>query len=174
VAKGNLPHFVKIEMPADDMTETTKIETKKSTPEQIRKKREAAKAAVAMLAEAYPGVFDIEQPKPLKIGIHNDLTVDAKISKTQMRKALSAYTRHYNYIACVAEGGLRVGLDGEVGAEVTAEEIEHAKSKVSEIDQARVDRKKQQENRKKHQARKKDKENRLEKKLEALINKSTN
>lgn len=166
------------------MTESIKKDIKKSTPEQIKKKREAAKAAVAMLADAYPGVFDLDQPKPLKIGIHHDLTEDSKISKTQMRKALSAYTRHYNYVACLASGGIRIDLTGAEGEAVTEEEMMHAKGRIEEIDQAKAakkkhfeDRKKFNEDRKKHQARKKEQvkqsENRLEKKLEALIAKST-
>lgn len=155
------------------MTETTNTETKKNTLDQIKKKREAAKAAVAMLAEAYPAVFDLENPKPLKIGIHNDLTEDAKISKTQMRKALSAYTRHYAYISCLVAGGHRVNLQGEVGAEVSAEEIAHAKEKVEAIDKIRSDRKKQQEHRKKQQVIRKEQDNRLGLKLEALVAKST-
>lgn len=155
-------------------TQATETQAKKPlTKEQRQKKREAAKQAVDLLSQAYPKVFDLKEPKPLKIGIHEELAADGKVSKTKIRKALSAYVRHYNYIACLEEGVMRVDLKGEDIAPVTAEEAEHAKEKITAIEQAREERKQQFEARKKAQSRRKEKETRIKGKLDALVAKST-
>lgn len=156
------------------MSDVKKPAAVKMTREQAAKKRETAKAAVALLTDKYPEIFNLEDPKPLKIGIHQDLQADSGISKTQLRKALSAYTRHYNYIACLTKGGSRIDLKGENVAEVTVEEIQHASDKVAEIDKIKAERKEQQRVRKQRVIKQKDKEQRLASKLEALVTKKTN
>jgi ProP effector len=162
------------------MTETTASRpesAKKITPEQRRKKREAAKAAVELLSEAYPEVFNLQEPKPLKVGIHEDLAADEKLSKTKIRLALSAYVRHYNYLSCLVEGAQRVDLKGQPVAAVTAEDQAHAREKMAAVEQAREERKQQAQQRKKSQQNRKkakeQKQNRMDQKLEALLAKST-
>lgn len=158
------------------MTESTATRpepAKKITPEQRRKKREAAKAAVELLSEAYPQVFNLQEPKPLKVGIHEDLAADEKLSKTKIRLALSAYVRHYNYLSCLTEGSQRIDLLGQPVAAVTAEDEAHAREKMAEVEKAREQRKQQAQQRKQGQQRRKDKQNRIGQKLEALVAKST-
>lgn len=154
------------------MTDTPKPAIKKPTPDQIRKRREVAKAAVALLTDAHPDTFDMDNPKPLKVGIHHDLAAGGTLSKTQIRKALSAYTRHYNYLACLATGGVRFDLAGPTETSVKPEEMAHAQAKVDEVDKLRNDRKVQQELRKKRKVQQVERDTRLTSKLEALVAKT--
>ncbi|AJQ94389.1 activator of osmoprotectant transporter ProP [Gynuella sunshinyii YC6258] len=146
---------------------------KKLTPEQRSKKREAAKVAVELLSEAYPEVFDLKNPRPLKIGIHESLAEDGKVSKTKIRRALSAYVRHYAYLSCLKEGAMRIDLDGSEVAPVSAEEAQHATEKVAEVEKIRQEKQQKYEQRKQAQVRRKEKEKRISQKLEALVAKST-
>lgn len=154
------------------MTDTPKPAINKPTPEQIRKRREVAKAAVALLTDAFPGTFDMDNPKPLKVGIHHDLAAGGTLSKTQIRKALSAYTRHYNYLLCLAKGGVRVDLTGPTETAVKAEEMAHAQEQVDAVDKVRNDRKMQQDLRKKRKVQQVERDMRLSSKLEALVAKT--
>lgn len=156
-----------------EQTAAAPAKSKKPTPEQRKKKREAAKAAVELLSQAYPQVFNLAEPKPLKIGIHDDLAAEEKLSKTKIRTALSAYVRHFNYLSCLVEGAQRVDLTGADVAPVTADEQAHAQEKIAEIEKNREQRKQQTKKRKEFKQRKHDKQNRIDKKLEALVAKST-
>ncbi len=138
-----------------------------------QKNREAAKAAVELLSSNYPEVFNLKDPKPLKVGIHEELAADEKVSKTKIRRALSAYVRHYNYISCLVEGADRINLKGEVDGVVSADEAQHAKEKVDAIDKAKAEKRKEFAQKKKVQQQKvKQKEQRINNKLEQLIAKS--
>lgn len=112
-----------------------KIEAKR------KKEYEANKKALEELCELYPEVFDLRNPKPLQIGIHNAIAEDGKLSKTRIRRALNLYVRMRRYIACLKEDAVRVTLGGETAGKVTAEEAIHAIEKLSEIDKKRAQRK---------------------------------
>ena len=154
------------------MTDTLKPSVKKPTPEQIKKRREAAKTAVAVLTDAFPEIFDLDNAKPLKIGIHHDLAAGGVLSKTQIRKALSAYTRHYHYLSAVAKGGVRYDLKGVTEEAVKPEEMSHAQEQVDAIDKVRNERKAQHDVRKKRKAQQNERDARLSTKLEALLAKT--
>ena len=151
------------------MTESN-IAANPLTPEQRKQKerakaREAAKAAMALLCEHYPEIFNLNEPKPLKIGIHQDLAADEKISKTKIRRGLSAYVRHHKYHACLIPGANRVGIDGQVTGQVTEDEASHAQEKLSAQKERFQQRKKQNQQRR----RDKEKSERINQKLEALM-----
>ncbi|MFY0665065.1 MAG: ProQ/FinO family protein [Natronospirillum sp.] len=94
------------------------------------------RAAFELLAEQYPELFNLRAPKPLQINIHVSLAEDGKFSKTKIRRALNFYVQQLSYIKSVAAGGARYGLKGEAG-EVKAEDAEHAKTRVAEIEERR-------------------------------------
>lgn len=89
------------------------------------------KEAIAYLAEKFPLCFSLEgEAKPLKIGLFQELADavagDEKISKTQLRQVLRAYTSNWRYLHGCKEGAIRVGLQGEEAGVVDATQAEHA------------------------------------------------
>ncbi|MHA7880396.1 MAG: ProQ/FINO family protein [Saccharospirillum sp.] len=109
---------------------------------QRKKELEANRKALDELCEHFPEVFNPRQPKPLKIGIHEDIAATGKLSKTRVRRALNVYVRLRSYYRCMVEGADRVGLDGQASGLVSAEEASHAKDKLDAIDKRRAERQK--------------------------------
>jgi ProP effector len=175
-------------------------EAKESSQKKLEAKRqkefEANRKALEELCTLYPEVFSQAEPKPLKIGIHEALAEDGKMSKTRIRRALNLYVRRRKYIASLKEGADRVTVGGEAAGQVTAEEAAHATEKLAEIDKKRAQRNKPPASEKpkpakrrprksdtpQHKNKPKDKppenpqkaEERLQAKLEALVNKKSN
>lgn len=163
---------------------------KKKTDAQRKKEFEANRKAMDDLCELYPQAFNPRQPKPLKIGIHEALAEDGKLSKTRIRRALNVYVRLRSYYACMVEGADRVTIDGSAAGTVSAEDAAHAKEKLDAIDKRRAERAAKAKPKDKAKAKAKpkakpkkpaqpkvsaeDQENRLQRKLEALVNKPKN
>lgn len=131
------------------------------------KNREANQAAVELLIEAYPNTFNADAPKPLKIGIQEELVADEKVSRGKIKRALATYVRNPRYLQSMVAGAQRVNLAGEDAGEVTADDEKHAKAKLDEYKERRKAR--QQELRKAQQVA--EKETRLTSKLDALVKK---
>lgn len=129
------------------------------------KNRVANMAAVQLLMDAYPEVFSRDNPKPLKIGIQEDLVADDKVSRTKIKRALASYVRSPQYLRSFEENAPRIGLDGQPAGTVSAEEAEHAKSKLKALQDARRERVKEQA----REARQKEKQERLNAKLDQLL-----
>lgn len=108
-----------------------------------KKEYEANRAALNELCELYPDVFNIAAPKPLKIGIHEAVAADGKLSKTRIRRALNLYVRMRKYVASLVENAERVTLGGVADGTVTADEAKHAAEKLVEIDRRRNQKKPQ-------------------------------
>ena len=165
-----------------------------------QKEFEANRKALEELCTLYPEVFSQADPKPLKIGIHEALAADGKMSKTRIRRALNLYVRRRKYIASLKESADRISVGGEISGQVTAEEAAHALEKLAEIDKKRAQRKptnpdkpkpakrrprKTQNNAQPHKSKVRTKpgpvaedpqkaEERLQAKLAALVNKKSN
>ncbi len=175
--------------------------SKKKLEAKRKKEYEANRKALEELCTLYPEVFNTSSPKPLQIGVHEAIAADGKLSKTRIRRALNLYVRMRRYIACLKEDAERITLGGEVTGKVNADEAKHATEKLAEIDKKRSQKKptqskhKPQKNSAKSQPSKSktapkrtakpkpenkvtetkaDADNRLQAKLEALVNKRTN
>lgn len=124
------------------MSEQQAVETKEISQKKQEAKRkkeyEANRKALDEICTLYPEVFSPSEPKPLQIGIHEAVAADGKLSKTRIRRALNLYVRMRRYIACLTEGAERVTLGGAVTGLVTADEASHAKEKLAEIDKKRA------------------------------------
>lgn len=132
------------------------------------KNREANQAAVALLVGEYPAAFSSDEPKPLKIGIQEDLVSEEKVSRGKIKRALATYVRNPRYLQSLVEGADRVDLQGESAGKVTAEEEAHAKAKLDEYKQRRIERQKEQ----RKAQRVAEKEERISNKLDALLAKT--
>jgi sRNA-binding protein len=87
------------------------------------------------LCEAFPACFSRSAPKPLKIGLGEELLALAGVhpaltdlSRTQLRRAIKVYTGSPAYRKALARGGPRYGLDGQPTGEVTPEQQAFAKT----------------------------------------------
>ena len=87
------------------------------------------------LCEAFPACFSRSAPKPLKIGLGEELLALAGVhpaladlSRTQIRRALKVYIGAPAYRKALARGGPRYGLDGQPAGEVTPEQQADAKT----------------------------------------------
>ncbi len=84
---------------------------------------------IGRLCEAFPALFHRQTPKPLKIGVGQELLALAGVhpawadlSPTDLRRALKVYTRAFRYRQALAAGGPRYDLDGQPAGEVTPEQ----------------------------------------------------
>ena len=76
-----------------------------------------ATALLGVLCDRYPKAFDIEHPRPLKVGIDRDIAVemdDTSLAfETDLRNAMRLYTSSPVYLtAMMAEGAERIDLAG--------------------------------------------------------------
>ena len=90
---------------------------------------------IDQLCEAFPACFNRAEPKPLKIGIGNEVLAQVgvhpvllEVSRFRIRRAIHAYSIRFAYQKALAAGGPRYGLDGQPAGEVTPEQQEFAKT----------------------------------------------
>jgi len=105
-------------------------QTPASQAQDRQAQREVALQTLAALAELYPACFvaDKSRPhRPLKRGIHRDLTDRGILRPEECPLVFRLYTMRRQYQKALAAGGPRVDLDGNMDGEVTAEEIENAR-----------------------------------------------
>ena len=81
------------------------------------------------LCAAFPACFSRSAPKPLKIGLGEELLALAGVhpaladlTRTRIRRALQVYTGAAAYRRMLAKGGPRYDLDGLPAGEVTPEQ----------------------------------------------------
>jgi ProP effector len=94
------------------------------------KSRAANRAAVELLCETYPQTFAFAKPRPLKIGIQEELVADGKLSQTKIKRGLASYVRAFGYLKSQTDGAPRINLLGEADGAVTADEAAHALTKL--------------------------------------------
>lgn len=104
---------------------------------QKNKSKKARTDALLWLASNFPLAFDNSLCiRPLKIGImedillHADKASESGISKSKLREAVVVFTRRLDYLACLKLREMRVDLQGNEVAEVSAEEAEYAAGKI--------------------------------------------
>lgn len=117
---------------------------KQEPPKPLSKEQKAARheaklrAAVDVLVTFFPKVFNLESPKPLKVGIGKDirkmiLEKGLDIPNSQISTGLMAYTQTEVYHKSLVEFRSRFNLNGLVDGEVTDNQRERAKKKLDEL-----------------------------------------
>lgn len=76
--------------------------------------------AWAALSQRWPAIFNIDAPRPLKIGIHQDL-LQAGLAPQDFKRALAHYCHTRRYRQTLVEGATRIDLDGRPAGMVTRE-----------------------------------------------------
>ncbi len=91
---------------------------------------------IAALAALFPAVFSAEPwqaHRPLKVGIGDDLVARGVLGAREVNAALKGYVNRLMYQKCLAAGGARIDLDGNVAGEVSSEHRCHAERLVDRI-----------------------------------------
>ncbi|MGQ4879603.1 ProQ/FINO family protein [Billgrantia sp. LNSP4103-1] len=104
---------------------------------------EQAPSADALLKQwyqRYPRTFFKGHTRPLKVGIHHDLTVREPWPEKLVRRALAGYVNLPRYLKAVREGAERIDLDGAPAGSVDAQAAEHAKRKLERLQSERRER----------------------------------
>ena len=86
-------------------------------------------APALRLAEAYPACFDWENPRPLKINIHQDLMA-AGHDRLAVKRALGRYCKVDRYWRVLQTDAPRIDLQGQPAGAVTEREAAYARSLV--------------------------------------------
>ena len=88
------------------------------------------------LCQAFPACFNRSVPKPLKIGLGEELLALAGVhpaladlTRPPLRQALQCYAQRPAYRRALAKGGPRYDLDGQPAGEVTPEQQRDASTR---------------------------------------------
>ncbi|ECI3890514.1 proQ/FINO family protein [Salmonella enterica subsp. enterica] len=79
----------------------------------------------------WPELFDLDNPKPLKVGVLDDIQRDIAarsltIGAGVLKAAIASYTRRIRYKKALVAGGARYDLNGQPCGEVTPEQQQEA------------------------------------------------
>ena len=96
----------------------------------INKKTLSLKESLELLEKHWPKLFSIDDPKPFKKNIYNEMIKNKKLSPNDIGKALKKYCKSPLYIGCIAYNthyfdlhGRRVGRIPEIVREEAREKI---------------------------------------------------
>lgn len=82
------------------------------------------KSNIDKLIELYPVIFNKKAPKPLAIGLYQQLAMDVQVNLTNtvLRSVLMIWTNRFEYLREVIKpNAVRYNLDGSVQSEVSTE-----------------------------------------------------
>jgi len=92
---------------------------------------------IALLAALFPAVFSAEPwqaHRPLKVGIGDDLVARGVLGEQEVNGALKGYVNRLMYQKCLAAGGARIDLDGNIAGEVSSEQRCRAERLIARIE----------------------------------------
>ncbi|PSH19724.1 hypothetical protein B7R74_12610 [Yersinia pseudotuberculosis] len=94
--------------------------------------------AVSIMQGYWPGLFEGEQPRLMKINIREDFYHDIErralpLSHKILRRSLRAITRSPNYLSQVLMNAPRYDLDGVAHGHVTGQEYQYALERLTKI-----------------------------------------
>ncbi|EOA7764674.1 ProQ/FINO family protein [Escherichia coli] len=97
---------------------------------------------VNRLIELWPDLFNREAPKPLKVGIFDDLMQDIatrgmKFGPGTLRAALASYAQCPRYYRALIAGGARYDLKGQPCGEVRPQEQQDAETRLMALNERR-------------------------------------
>lgn len=115
-------------------TNDNERETGNMTPGKAKRLKEAR----ALLEGFWPTVFSFRKPQPLKVGITVDLMADVEtrglpFTLDMVKSSLALYTNRIDYVRALADGCLRIGLDGNPAGEPTEEQRARARKQLRQL-----------------------------------------
>ncbi|MEI6627822.1 MAG: ProQ/FinO family protein [Alphaproteobacteria bacterium] len=86
--------------------------------------------SLEVLAKRFPLAFNLNDRKPLKIGIYKDILAafadDSSFSNNALKKALRYYVTGRGYLLAMVNSTTRIDLEGNVAGEINPEDRLHA------------------------------------------------
>jgi ProP effector len=95
-------------------------------------------ATLDFLIERFPKCFNLDNPRPLKVGIAFDIMAGAppEISWLAITLALDGFTKARSYLERVVVGEQRIDLAGQSAGTVTADEAAYAAKRLARVARA--------------------------------------
>ena len=115
--KSTLETTTDIEVPSDEVA--TEVAT--SPVEEI-----SSSEALRLIRERWPEAFRVSSPRPLKVGIHNEMKQTNEFPLITIKKALKLFTGQDRYLLSIKEGRDRVDLNGKASGKVKLKEAVNA------------------------------------------------
>ncbi|EFD0038407.1 TPA: ProQ/FINO family protein [Escherichia coli] len=108
----------------------------------MTKRQRKNRRRVNRLIELWPDLFNREAPKPLKVGIFDDMMQDIatrgmKFGPGTLRAALASYAQCPRYYRALIAGGARYDLKGQPCGEVTPQEQQDAETRLMALNERR-------------------------------------
>ncbi|HBN0638637.1 TPA: proQ/FINO family protein [Escherichia coli] len=112
----------------------------------MTKRQRKNRKRINRLVELWPELFSREKPKPLKVGIFDDLIQDITIRELAsgagaLRAAVASYVQSPRYYRALMAGGARYDLKGQPCGEVTPQEQKEAETRLMVLNDRRKARK---------------------------------
>lgn len=108
----------------------------------MTKRQRKNRRRVNRLIELWPELFSRETPKPLKVGIFDDLMQDIAVREPAfgpgaLRATLASYAQCPRYYRALMAGGVRYDLKGQPCGEVTPQEQREAENRLMALNEKR-------------------------------------
>ena len=108
----------------------------------MTKRQRKNRRRIIRLTELWPDLFSTEAPKPLKVGIFDDLMQDIAsrgmmFGKGTLRATLASYAQCPRYYRALMAGGARYDLKGQPCGEVTSQERQEAEKRLMVLNEKR-------------------------------------
>ncbi|MDC7898671.1 ProQ/FinO family protein [Escherichia coli] len=108
----------------------------------MTKRQRKNRRRVNRLTELWPDLFSREAPKPLKVGIFDDLMQDLAVrglafGPGALRATLASYAQCPRYYRALIAGGARYDLKGQPCGEVTPQEQQEAETRLVALNEKR-------------------------------------
>ncbi|OSM05509.1 ProQ activator of osmoprotectant transporter ProP superfamily [Escherichia marmotae] len=108
----------------------------------MTKRQRKNRRRVNRLTELWPDLFSREAPKPLKVGIFDDLMQDLAVrglafGPGALRATLASYAQSPRYYRALVAGGARYDLKGQPCGEVTPQEQQDAETRLMALNEKR-------------------------------------
>lgn len=99
-------------------------------------KQQHQREARALLEGFWPLAFSFSAPKPLKIGITDEMAADAEkrglpFTREEIKAAVRLYAESYGYVLAMSTGMERFGLTGEREGDTTEADREWARVRLT-------------------------------------------
>ena len=106
----------------------------------MTKRQRKNRRRVNRLIELWPELFSQESPKPLKVGIFDDLMQDLAVrglafGPGALRATLASYAQSPRYYRALIAGGARYDLKGQPCGEVTPQEQQEAETRLMALNE---------------------------------------
>ncbi|HHZ6918315.1 TPA: ProQ/FINO family protein [Escherichia coli] len=106
----------------------------------MTKRQRKNRRRVNRLIELWPELFSREAPKPLKVGIFDDLMQDIAargltFGPGALRATLASYAQSPRYYRALIAGGVRYDLKGQPCGEVTPQEQQEAETRLMALNE---------------------------------------